>query len=280
MSERFDKDGKPVANGQGPKAARPAGPSAQLPSSSKRPSQYSAARPTPGAKQPPQAASRPGQSQQRPAPAERPTRPVSSAAAAAPKAQAPTVKKAAAPVTENASDEKPGKKAGAGLGAVLRGGADKVGAVASSAREQVSSAQQGDPVTSKASLGGRGPRRARLRLSRIDPWSVAKVAFLLSVALGVVAFVAVLITWSVMGAAGVWDAINSIAASVASNSDGTSSFDIQDYVGTGRVLGLTLVVSVVNVFLLTAMATLGAFLYNMAAALLGGVEVTLSEDAD
>ena len=30
--------------------------------------------------------------------------------------------------------------------------------------------------------------------------------------------------------------------------------------------------------LLTAIATLGAFLYNMAAALLGGVEVTLAED--
>jgi hypothetical protein len=128
--------------------------------------------------------------------------------------------------------------------------------------------------------GSRSPRRARLRLSRVDPWSVARVSFLLSVALGVVMFVAVAIIWTVLGAAGVWDAVDSVIASVASSSDGSSAFAIQDYVGTGRVLGLTLVVSVVNVVLLTAMATLAAYLYNMAAALLGGVEVTLSEDND
>ena len=51
-------------------------------------------------------------------------------------------------------------------------------------------------------------RRARLRLTRIDPWSVMKTAFLLSIALGIVTVVAVLMVWSVLGAAGVWDSIN------------------------------------------------------------------------
>jgi hypothetical protein len=46
----------------------------------------------------------------------------------------------------------------------------------------------------------------------------------------------------------------------------------------GRVLGFTLLVSIIDVILLTAIATLAAFLYNMAAALLGGIEVTLAED--
>ncbi|MDP8932371.1 MAG: DUF3566 domain-containing protein, partial [Actinomycetota bacterium] len=54
--------------------------------------------------------------------------------------------------------------------------------------------------------------------------------------------------------------------------------DDEDYVGTSRVLGFTMLVAAVDVVLLTAIATLGAFLYNMAAALLGGVEVTLAED--
>lgn len=129
----------------------------------------------------------------------------------------------------------------------------------------------------KAVPAGKSPRRARLRLSRIDPWSVMKTAFLLSVAFGIVTVVSVLMIWSVLGAAGVWDSINQTVQDIVGGQD-SSSFNVQDYVGTSRVLGFTMLVAVIDVVLLTAIATLGAFLYNMAAALLGGVEVTLSED--
>ena len=125
--------------------------------------------------------------------------------------------------------------------------------------------------------GGRRPRRARLRLTRIDPWSVMKASFLLSVAFGIVTVVAVSIVWMVLGAAGVWDSINTMVADVIGGEDGTS-FEVEDYLGTSRVLGFTMLVSVIDVVLITAIATLGAFLYNMAAALLGGVELTLAED--
>lgn len=125
---------------------------------------------------------------------------------------------------------------------------------------------------------GKSPRRARLRLTRIDPWSVMKTSFLLSVAFGVVTFVAVFMVWSVLGAAGVWDSINATVASVVEGDTNTSDFDVTNYVGMGRVLGFTLLVSIIDVILLTAIATLTAFLYNMAAALLGGIEVTLAED--
>jgi hypothetical protein len=118
-------------------------------------------------------------------------------------------------------------------------------------------------------------RKARLRLVRVDPWSVMKVAFALSIALAIVTVVAVSIVWSVLGAAGVWEAINS---SVGTVMDDDSTFDITGYVGMDRVLGLTAIVSAANVVLLTALATLAAFLYNLAAALLGGLEVTLAED--
>lgn len=130
----------------------------------------------------------------------------------------------------------------------------------------------------RTSVMGRTPRRAHLRLVRIDPWSVMKTAFLLSVAFGVVTFVAVFMIWSVLGAAGVWEAINTTVASVVEGDTGTSTFDVTNYVGMSRVLGFTLLVSVIDVILLTAIATLGAFLYNMAAALLGGIEMTLAED--
>jgi hypothetical protein len=125
---------------------------------------------------------------------------------------------------------------------------------------------------------GRQPRRARLRLTRVDPWSVMKTSFLLSVAFGVVTFVAIFMVWSVLGAAGVWDSINSAVASIVEGDSGNSTFDVTNYVGMSRVLGFTLLVSVVDVILITAIATLTAFLYNLAAALLGGIEVTLAED--
>jgi hypothetical protein len=129
----------------------------------------------------------------------------------------------------------------------------------------------------KATPSGRPPRRARLRLTRIDPWSVMKTAFLLSIAFGVVTVVSVLMVWSVLGAAGVWDSINQTVADIVGGQD-SANFDVENYVGTSRVLGFTMLVAVIDVVLLTAIATLGAFLYNMAAALLGGVEVTLAED--
>ena len=56
------------------------------------------------------------------------------------------------------------------------------------------------------------------------------------------------------------------------------NWDVEKYVGMSRVMGFTMLVAVVDVILITAIATLGAFLYNMAAALLGGVELTLAED--
>lgn len=120
-------------------------------------------------------------------------------------------------------------------------------------------------------------RRARLRLVQVEPWSVMKTAFLLSVALGIVTVVAVGIVWGVLGAAGLWDSVNSIVQDSIGDSSG-APFEIQKYLGTSRVLGFTMIVAVADVVLITAIATLGAFLYNLAAGLLGGIEVTFAED--
>jgi Transmembrane domain of unknown function (DUF3566) len=134
------------------------------------------------------------------------------------------------------------------------------------------------PAERRPRSARKAPRRARLRLTRIDPWSVMKTAFLLSVAFGVVTFVAIFMIWSVLGTAGVWDSINSAVASIVEGDNNSSSFDVTNYVGMSRVLGFTLLVSVIDVILITALATLSAFLYNLSAALLGGIEVTLAED--
>jgi hypothetical protein len=120
-------------------------------------------------------------------------------------------------------------------------------------------------------------RRARLRLVQVEPWSVMKTAFLLSVAIGIVTVVAVGIVWGVLGAAGLWDSVNSIVQDSIGDSSG-APFEIQKYLGTSRVLGFTMIIAVADVVLITAIATLGAFLYNLAAGLVGGIEVTFAED--
>ena len=131
-----------------------------------------------------------------------------------------------------------------------------------------------------AKAAARAPRRARLRLSRIDPWSVMKISFLLSIAFGIVTVVSVFMVWSVLNSAGVWTSINNTVSDTVSSGTTRSTFNIEDYLGMSRVLGFTMLVAVIDVVLITAIATLGAFLYNMAASLLGGIEVTLSEDQD
>jgi hypothetical protein len=120
-------------------------------------------------------------------------------------------------------------------------------------------------------------RRAKLRLTRVDPWSVTKTAFLLSIAFGVMCVVAVFLVFSIMDAAGLWDSVNNTIQDVVNQSP-EDRFDINDYVAMSRVMGITMLISAIDVVIITALATLGAFLYNMSASLLGGVEVTLAED--
>ncbi len=120
-------------------------------------------------------------------------------------------------------------------------------------------------------------RRAKLRVVRLDPWSVTKSAFLLSIAFGVMCVVAVFLVFSIMSASGLWDSVNTTIQGVV-NQKPSEAFDIEDYVGMSRVMGVTMLISVVDVVIITALATLGAFIYNMSASLLGGIEVTLAED--
>ncbi|MDQ4054808.1 MAG: DUF3566 domain-containing protein [Actinomycetota bacterium] len=163
--------------------------------------------------------------------------------------------------------------------------AERIQAKLSSTTEERSTTNPGGAAEKKAAkkpapgsaAQNRGPRRARLRLTRVDPWSVMKSAFLLAIAFGVVTVVAVAMVWTVLDQAGVWTSINDTVKESIGGPE-TADFDIEDYLGTSRVLGFTMLVAAIDVVLLTAVATLGAFLYNMSAALLGGIEVTLAED--
>lgn len=123
-----------------------------------------------------------------------------------------------------------------------------------------------------------GPRRVRLTAQRIDPWSVLKISFLVSVALGIAGVVMVAVLWTVLSGMNVFSTISDFFVQVTSGESGGPSFDLMDYLGFGRVVSLAAVLGVLNVFLLTALATLTAFLYNICAALVGGAQITLSDE--
>ena len=125
--------------------------------------------------------------------------------------------------------------------------------------------------------GARQSRRARLRISRVDPWSVMKTALLLGVALWIMTIVATWIIFTVLDKTGLYDAINSTVGLVFDAGNGTP-FNVKDYINTTRATALSALVGAVNVILLTALATIFAFLYNLTANVMGGIEVTMAED--
>jgi hypothetical protein len=124
----------------------------------------------------------------------------------------------------------------------------------------------------------RRTRKARLRLSRLDPWSVMKTSFLFSIAAGIMLVVAVYSIWTVLSTSHLFDSINDIVRSVVSTPGDTTPFRIQEYINTQKVMGVTALIACVDVVIFTALATLGSFLYNLAATMLGGLEITLAED--
>ncbi len=122
-----------------------------------------------------------------------------------------------------------------------------------------------------------GPRRARLLLTRLDPWSVMKTAFMLSISIGIVLLIATALLWWTLDVTGVFAAVGRTIDDVAGS--GTTSFDFLSLVGFSRVMGVALVLTAIEVVLGSALATLFAFLYNLSVGLTGGLEVTLSEDS-
>ncbi|MEU8773148.1 DUF3566 domain-containing protein [Streptomyces sp. NPDC048606] len=120
-------------------------------------------------------------------------------------------------------------------------------------------------------------RKARLRVAKADPWSVMKVSFLLSIALGLCTIVAAAVLWMVMDAMGIFSTVGG-TISEATGSNESNGFDLQSFLSLPRVLIFTSVIAVIDVVLMTALATLGSFIYNLSAGFVGGVELTLAED--
>lgn len=135
-----------------------------------------------------------------------------------------------------------------------------------------------EPATrppTRATVAGRqqGPVRASMQVRRFDPWSVLKVSLVLSVALFFVWMIAVAFLYLVLGGMGVWAKLNSNVGDLLTSASGSGG----ELVSSGTIFGGAALVGLVNIVLLTAMATCGAFIYNLTTDLVGGIEVTLAD---
>ncbi|ABW09477.1 hypothetical protein Franean1_0008 [Parafrankia sp. EAN1pec] len=121
--------------------------------------------------------------------------------------------------------------------------------------------------------GPAGGRRARLRVSRVEPLSVTRLSFAFSLCVFLIMIVAVAVLWFVLNSIGVFDSVTKAADTLT---DGTNA-NVSGWLSFGRAMQVTLLVGAINVVLMTALATLGALLYNLCADMIGGLEVTLSD---
>jgi hypothetical protein len=170
----------------------------------------------------------------------------------------------------------------AGTAARGSGGTDTAATEAIPAGDQTRASQAKATTTQQAAQSGqrkparKGPRRVRLAVARVDPWSVMKMSFLLSVAAGIAGVVLTAVLWMILSTMNVFNDVEGVLQSLQTAT--SNPFSIKDYVGFGRVVSLSIVIGVIDVILMTAIATVFAFLYNICSALVGGIQLTLTDD--
>ncbi|GAA3962740.1 hypothetical protein GCM10023085_51630 [Actinomadura viridis] len=176
----------------------------------------------------------------------------------------------AAPTAPPAGSQAPGSAPRAASGPGSRFGAAFAGSVLKNRPGKASSAQ--------AAGSAKSARKAQLQLARLEPWSVMKFSFVMSLVCFVVLLVAVIVLYAILSGLGVFSAITDTVSELTRRQGETSGgLDAGSWFSFARVFGYTVLVGALNVLLITALSTVGSVIYNLAADLVGGVEVTLKE---
>ena len=176
------------------------------------------------------------------------------------------------------ASKKGAPKSGARRPAPARSGQARPGAAKRPAGKRPVNAKR--PTGSRRQLVRPAPRskirRARLVVQKVDTWSVAKLIFLLSIALGIVTVVASVILWLFLQASGAFTGVNQLISSLGT---GSTTVDISQMISLGQVALVTTIFAVVNTVVFTLLGMIAAILYNLAAKLVGGVTLTLSDES-
>ena len=176
------------------------------------------------------------------------------------------------------ASKKGAPKSGARRPAQARSGQARPGAAKRPAGKRPVNAKR--PTGSRRQLVRPAPRskirRARLVVQKVDTWSVAKLIFLLSIALGIVTVVASVSLWLCLQASGAFTGVNQLISSLGT---GSTTVDISQMISLGQVALVTTIFAVVNTVVFTLLGMIAAILYNLAAKLVGGVTLTLSDES-
>ena len=176
------------------------------------------------------------------------------------------------------ASKKGAPKSGARRPAQARSGQARPGAAKRPAGKRPVNAKR--PTGSRRQLVRPAPRskirRARLVVQKVDTWSVAKLIFLLSIALGIVTVVASVILWLFLQASGAFTGVNQLISSLGT---GSPTVEISQRISLGQVALVTTIFAVVNTVVFTLLGMIAAILYNLAAKLVGGVTLTLSDES-
>ena len=121
----------------------------------------------------------------------------------------------------------------------------------------------------------RPPRLASLQLKRVDPWTVLKISLIVAIVMFFVWMIAIGVLYLSLGSMGVWDKINSTYETLVTPDSTTGTTG--PLVTPSGVFIVTAVIGAINIVLFTALSTVAAFVYNAAAGMSGGVEITLGE---
>ena len=141
-------------------------------------------------------------------------------------------------------------------------------------KAKVRSKTKAKAKTTKARTGE--GRHANLVIARLEPWSVMKFSFLISLVAWVILFVAVTLLYYALSGLGAFAAIQRTLESVTSSQQ-SPGVSLAAWTSASRVLGYTMLIGAVDIILITALSTIGAVIYNLVTHLGGGIEVTLKE---
>jgi len=116
---------------------------------------------------------------------------------------------------------------------------------------------------------------ASLQLKRVDPWTVLKISLIVAIVMFFVWMIAIGVLYLSLGSMGVWDKLNSTYETLVTPDSTTGTTG--PLLTPSGVFVVTAVIGAINIVLFTALSTVAAFVYNAAAGMSGGVEITLGE---
>lgn len=118
-------------------------------------------------------------------------------------------------------------------------------------------------------------RKIKLSIARIDTWSTLKLSFLLSVAIGIGIIVAAACVWLMLDSMAVFTKIDDLLQSVGGDE---APIEILQYFEFNKVISLATIIAVADVIIITLIATLGSVIYNLVSSLIGGLNITLTDE--